>query len=206
MRRAVIAVVLVLALSVIVFAQNIKPPSNASTNYPPVTASWSPNTSVNVYINTNSYPIGSSNWNAITAGFKAANSSYMMNVNFNFVGYSGTPPAPQGDYVYVYQQVPTPNGQNCANCLGNTSYHFDQTSSYNGEIDSAAMQLNPAISTPQALQTTVAHEASHTFGLDDCPACQSLSDSLMYQAPSFNFTTTYYPTTNDMYAQFTYAE
>ena len=125
-----------------------------------------------------------------------------MNVTFNFVGYSGNPPAPQGNYVYVYQTVPTPG----PNYEGYTSYNG--TIAPGGktiQIDSAAIQLNPVLSTPEALETAVTHEVSHTFGLGDCPDCGSTSDSIMYNPlPPPDSTTTYYPTYDDVVAQFTY--
>jgi len=203
MRRVAIVIVVVFVFAAMLYAQHQLPPSNAQ-QAGGVPVMYANGSHVNVYINTNSYPQNGPTWQALTAGFRAAASSYVVGVTFNFVGYAGNPPSPSGNYIYVYQTTPTPG----PSYEGYTSYSYSLGPGHvDGYIFSAAMQLNPNLSTPAALQTATSHEVSHLYGLGDCAYCGSTLDSLMYNPlPPMNGTVVYYPTNNDSQAQHSYIE
>ena len=164
-------------------AQN-SPPSNAATlqedpNGHQKPYFWAPGASVDVYIDSTSFPTGSSAAYAVMAGFTNNKLAYgNQGVSYNFISSTGVPSG-TGPTAWVttagFDLGPGYYG------LNTTQATYDPSLGYNS-INYATIQLSADIvGNDTSLTYASSHEDSHDYGLGDCPDCTGGSTIMSYQ-------------------------
>jgi len=189
--RIMILVILITALGVIAYAQNVKPPLNTVNG---VTYTWKNGSVVVVYLNSDDFPVDSTAYNSVVNGFGNAQSAYNSydQVLYHFEDYTGDEPACADQCVYVYSDIPPGGG--AGEVIAEDTTQVSSTLAYFNVVD---MYLNPNLNSA-GLTTVSGHEDSHLYGIGDCPKCLSYDDSLMWDSVDYNSDSIYTPTQNDI--------
>jgi hypothetical protein len=146
-------IVIVLSLSAhAALAQCVKPPTTGPED------AWAQGAAVTVYID----PAMSAEWkNAVRTAFSNWAGAGGSSVTFGFQNDAerALHPPPGGSVgVTVRDLDPSEGG-------------LTTGAPHDGHLDRATMVLNSGTTDPRAMLQTVAHEAGHTFGLDNCSYC-----------------------------------